>query len=193
MYKLCKTEQSAARQRELEKGLLTMMGRFHYDEITVSELCAGLQIPRKSFYRYFSGKEGALHALLDHTLMEFQLYSDMDGNRSQRSVKRDLEQFFLFWKGHRELLDALKQSGLSGVLIERALRHAESETVMHSRLLSIESRQLQQQTVLFCVCGMMSMALNWHHTGFVQPPEQMAEMAAWIMGNPMFPVGADGG
>ena len=53
MYKLCKTEQSAARQRQLEEGLLTVMLTRRYDEISVSDLCDDLAIPRKSFYRYF--------------------------------------------------------------------------------------------------------------------------------------------
>ena len=71
MYKLCKTEQSAQRQRELEQGLLKMMLQCRYEDISVSDLCDQLEIPRKSFYRYFSSKDGALYALLDHTMMEF--------------------------------------------------------------------------------------------------------------------------
>ena len=72
MYKACKTEQSAARQRELEQGLLAAMISHPFDEISISDLCTQIGIPRKSFYRYFSSKEGALHALLDHTLMEME-------------------------------------------------------------------------------------------------------------------------
>ena len=62
MYKMCKTEQSAQRQHLLEQGLLKAMLTHHYDEISVSDLCQSIGIPRKSFYRYFSGKDGALHA-----------------------------------------------------------------------------------------------------------------------------------
>ena len=39
MYKLCKTEQSAARQRELEEGLLKAMQNTRYEDISVSDLC----------------------------------------------------------------------------------------------------------------------------------------------------------
>lgn len=42
-----------------------MMKYKQFEEISVSDLCDRLHIPRKSFYRYFSSKEGALHALLD--------------------------------------------------------------------------------------------------------------------------------
>ena len=52
MYKLCKTEQSARRQKELEQGLLKIMLQSRYEDISVSELCDNLNIPRKSFYRY---------------------------------------------------------------------------------------------------------------------------------------------
>ena len=72
MYKLCKTEQSAARQRQLEQGLLQIMQTQQYEDISISDLCDRLGIPRKSFYRYFSSKDGALMALIDHTLMEFE-------------------------------------------------------------------------------------------------------------------------
>ena len=51
MYKLCKTEQSAQRQRELEYGLLDAMLVKNYEDISISDLCDHLQIPRKSFYR----------------------------------------------------------------------------------------------------------------------------------------------
>ena len=39
MYKLCKTEQSAARQRQLEQGLLAAMQMIRYEDINVSVLC----------------------------------------------------------------------------------------------------------------------------------------------------------
>ena len=58
MYKFCKTEQSFQRQRELEQGLLAMMEHHRFEEISVSDLCDRLNIPRKSFYRYFSSKDG---------------------------------------------------------------------------------------------------------------------------------------
>ena len=85
MYKFCKTEQSVQRQRELEQGLLTMMEHQRFEEISVSDLCDRLNIPRKSFYRYFSSKDGALFALLDHTLMEFYDTGSIEGLRGGNS------------------------------------------------------------------------------------------------------------
>ena len=71
MYKRCVTEQSAKRQRELEQGLLEVMAVRRFEDISITDLCLSLDIPRKAFCRYFSSREGALCALIDHTLMDF--------------------------------------------------------------------------------------------------------------------------
>ena len=39
MYKLCKTEQSARRQRKIEDCLLDIMRTKNFDDITITELC----------------------------------------------------------------------------------------------------------------------------------------------------------
>ena len=119
MYKICQTEQSIRRQRELEQGLLRLMLRRNYEDLTVKDLCDEMALPRKSFYRYFSSKEGVLYALIDHTLADFFLMPTV-GNKSRGTAIGDLDLYFLFWYEKRELLDALHRSGLSGILAERA-------------------------------------------------------------------------
>ena len=46
MYKLCKTERSAKRQREIEHALLDLMTERHYETISVTELCEKMVMPR---------------------------------------------------------------------------------------------------------------------------------------------------
>ena len=186
MYKLCKTEQSALRQRQLEEGLLQAMDYKRYEDITISDLCQQMGIPRKSFYRYFSGKDGALHALLDHTLMEFQAF-DAATSGDLRTVERDLEKFFLFWQSKRYLLDALKRSDLSGVLIERAIAYAISDEVFPARFLPGESRRTQNHIVTFAVCGLLSMILQWHTDGFRESPRELGQVACRMLSQPLFP------
>lgn len=187
MYKLCKTEQSASRQRQLEEGLLRAMRVKRYEEISVSDLCEHMQIPRKSFYRYFASKDGALYALIDHTLMEFESFSEPYLPGESRTLQRDLERFFLFWVRHKGLLDALARSGMSGVLIERSISHALSETVMPKRFLPKDSQEIRRHIVMFGVCGLMSMVLSWHHDGYSQTPQTMANIASRLLDEPLFP------
>ena len=184
MYKLCKTEQSAARQRQLEQGLLAAISVRRYEDLSVSDLCDQLGIPRKAFYRYFSSKEGALHALLDHTLMQFEDFSIASG---PRTLHRDMSQFFQFWLEQRPLLDALEKNGLSGLLIERSLAYAITGTALPRRFLSDDAPSVQTQVVTFAVCGLMSMVVSWHRTGFHAPVSQMAETAVRLLTQPLFP------
>ena len=159
MYKLCKTEQSAARQRVLELGLLQEMLEQRYEEISVSDLCNRLGIPRKSFYRYFSSKDGALAALLDHTLMEFE-QSSVWGKKTRRGTAiSDLERYFSYWHEHRNLLDALERSRLSGMLVERSICHALHERLM-PRYLNAMPAEVQGLALTFMVCGLLAMVMS---------------------------------
>ena len=185
MYKQCRTEQSAARQRELMEGLLEAMLQQHYDEITVSNLCERMQIPRKSFYRYFTSKDGALHALLDHTLLEFYDTGRIEGLRGGTPIG-DLERFFTFWKAHKRLLDAIKYSSLGGMLVERAVSLAKQEELMPGYVRSWEEN-MKDVAMSFVVCGLMSMVIQWHKEGYQIPTEQMAKNAKTMLSRPLIP------
>jgi len=187
MYKLCKTEQSAARQRQLEQGLLEAMKQKRYDEISISDLCDRMEIPRKSFYRYFTGKDGALQALIDHTLMEFADYTELYRQGKVRTIQLDLESFFQFWVQRKDLLDVLARSGLSGLLVNRAVAFALTDDVLPMRFLPNENHTMQQHITMFGVCGLMSMVLNWHDTGYAIPAQEMARVAVRMISRPLFP------
>lgn len=183
MYKLCQTEHAARRQRELEKGLLQMMQKYRYEDISVSDLCKHLQVPRKTFYRYFSDKDGALYALIDHTLGDFFDKSVSDG-KSRGNALDELEMFFDFWYENKAFLDALERSGLSGILVERANAVALEEGYMPSRFKTVPT-QVQGLVLSFTVCGLLSMVLRWHHQGFLFTPAEMTKFAVTLLTNPL--------
>lgn len=186
MYKMCKTEQSAQRQRELEEGLLDAMSSCHYEQISVSDLCDRSGIPRKAFYRYFSGKDGALYALIDHTLLQYEGIQFAQAGRTERSYQAELERFFHFWQLQRKLLDALKKSNISGVLVTRAIDHAMSDVGMPVGFLPQQDRIARRHAIMFGVCGLMSMVLDWHETGYALSPGEMAAIAAKLLTEPLF-------
>ena len=185
MYKFCKTEQSFRRQRELEQGLLSVMEHKQFEEISVSNLCERMGIPRKSFYRYFSSKDGALRALLDHTLMEFYDTGKLEGIRGGTPVG-DLERFFLFWKSNRRLLEAILRSNLGGMLVERAVSLAKQEELMPGYVRDWEE-MLKDVAMSFVVCGLMSMVLQWHKEGYRIPAERMSQAAVSMLSRPLIP------
>lgn len=185
MYKYCKTEQSAQRQRELEQGLLDLMEHRRFEEISVSELCDQLNIPRKSFYRYFSSKDGALYALLDHTLMEFYETGSIDGLRGGTPTE-DLERFFLFWKKNQKFLGAFLHSDLSGMLVERAVNLTKQEELMPGYVRDWEDF-IKDAALSFVVCGLMAMVIQWHKEDYHISAEQMANTAVRMLSRPLIP------
>ena len=184
---MCKTEQSAQRQHDVELGLMEAMTLQRYEDISVSDLCNQVGIPRKSFYRYFSSKDGALHALLDHTMMEYEAFSGPYVEGEHRTLEGDLERFFMFWLSKKTLLDVLEKSKLSGVLIERAIAQSISESTLPRRFLPQDQKPMQEQIVTFCICGLMSMVMQWHHTGYPHSPRAMAQTAVRLVTKPLFP------
>lgn len=186
MYKLCKTEHSAARQRELERGLLAAMLVQPYEEISVSDLCDQMNIPRKSFYRYFSGKQGALYALVDHTFLEYETFSVTGSGREPRTHQRELETYFHFWKLQKPLLDALSRNELNGVLAIRAVNHAIFDLGIPNRILMQDSDISKEYAMTFTVTGLMAIILKWYETGFAMSEAELAAIATELVSKPLF-------
>lgn len=185
MYKQCRTEQSASRQRQLEHGLMEAMLKKRYDEISVTDLCEELAIPRKAFYRYFSDKDGALQSLIDHTLMDFDTYSYVNGIEDGEDAQLYMEKVFLYWIENKQLLDALAYSGLTGILVERAIRYAQELDNLPHFLTTME-QSLRNYGTLFAVCGLMTMIVQWHRDGFDPELSQISQVAIRLLSEPLF-------
>lgn len=178
MYKICKTQKSADRQKVFEEGLLQAMLSRNYEDISVQDLCQQLQVPRKSFYRYFSGKDGALQALLDHTLLEFVQQNSRKRNQGE------LESFFVFWYEHRDLLKAVARSNLMDLLAERAIYYAIYEHMMPRQLQSMPL-EVQQLSLTFVINGLLAMVIQWHRHNYRETPEELAQIARRMLTLPM--------
>ena len=183
MYKLCKNDKSQQRQRELEQGLLRAMLHRQYEDISVSDLCEHMQIPRKSFYRYFSSKDGALYALIDHTLADF-FQMPLNEKKTRGTAIGDLDLYFLFWYEHKTLLDALQRSSISGILVERATNFALKEGHL-PRQFKRFSPEVRGIAMAFSVCGLMSMILQWHRQGFLISPDEMTRLVMDLLTTPL--------
>ena len=171
MYKICHTEESSRRQRELEMGLLEIMSRQPYQKITLTELCRQMRIPRKSFYRYFPTKEDCLLALIDHTLSDC---NDVALNGWNGETLLDVEtqlRFFKYWQEHCAFLDAIDANGLQYLVLDRT-------TVIVDRMKENTKKIsfAQDQLEYFIAHGLMTTVLRWHHFGCQSSPEEMAEV-----------------
>ena len=176
MYKICKIEESAARQKQLEKGLMKLMQKTRFEDITVSSLCAYVKVPRNSFYRYFSNKEDVLLALIDHTLMEANDHTLAKWSGCPHLDLAVMENFFVYWKKNHNFLEAITKNGRSWLIVERSI-HLQEPKQPHPEE-SIDAQGFaQEQTRYILTYGMMSILLRWHSCGYPAEPKEMAKVA----------------
>ena len=112
MAKACTTEKTASRQRWIEEGLLELMQKDRFEDITVAALCRHLSLSRRSFYRYFEDLEDVLDSLMHHTFQDFA---------SPNTVLniRELQINFQFWLEHRSLVTVEKSEHSKFLRAER--------------------------------------------------------------------------
>ena len=181
MYKHCNTEESAQRQRQLEQCLLELMSDVPYANIKIGQICDLSGVSRKSFYRYFDSKDGCLHALLDHIIMNASAYymSNADGEDTSLTF---CIRIFEYWQRQTPLLDALEKNGQSLQLLQRMIRYILEEEPDYARYMGIPQHSVMEH-VVFTVSGVMGLVLTWHHEHFQKTAEQMGELLYQMIQN----------
>ncbi len=189
MYKSCKTEKSAQRQSEIENRFIKLLSQKHFDEITVSEICRELDIPRKAFYRYFETKESILKAATDHILLSYESYSKNTKESSKRTVTNELTAFFEFWllEPQQQLLSALKKNNMYGHLIQSSINYSSGQLAGISKFIRDENDLVRSQLFPFAITGLMSMMLKWYDGEFRKSTHEMALAAKRMLTEPLFP------
>ena len=180
MYKFCTTEESVQRQRQLEACLLELMLTENYAGITVGDICDQAGLSRKSFYRYFSSKEGCLYALVDHAIFDGASFY-LPGYNQGLSLQIIYEHFFRYWKEQHPLLDALTRNNLSLLLVERMLEHTIKEEQEFRFSMPVSAVDAHERN-LFYVGGVMTLVLDWHRSGYQKSILQMARGLAELIG-----------
>lgn len=179
MYKICHTEESSRRQRELEQGFLKVLGSQSYDKITLTELCHQLQLPRKTFYRYFPTKDDCLLSLIDHTLADCNELALNNWDGSTALNKQVQLRFFRYWLKNKAFLDAVQANNLQHLVLDRT-------TVIVDRMKEGRTADCfaRDQVEYFIAHGMMATVFRWHHFGFPSSPEDMAEIFGKLLASP---------
>ena len=167
MYRKCTTEISVRHQRQVTAALLELMGKMPYEAITVTQLCQSAGISRRIFYHLFTNKTGALYALVD--------YAILDSAHHGSEISDDLERFFWYWKEQKPLMDALKESGYPGLLLERMIISVLAEDYDLRYWLEKQGwGKNSKQVIVFGLSGLMGLVYSWYAGGYRQEPRELA-------------------
>lgn len=184
MYLNCTTEDSARRQRQFELLLLDKMAVKPYNQITVGKLCEEVGISRNAFYRYFDSKDDVLHALIDHTLLNYY-QSQLDHPQNIEAYREQIVPFLLYWRSQKPLLDALQKNALDGKLLERCMNHNMQRHFDEAHYPLMGTGEGRYQVMMFAINGIFSLILDWHHKGYSQTIPEMTEVLERIMLKPL--------
>lgn len=174
MYRKCVTETSVRHQKQITEGLLELMQKMPYEEITVTQLCQTAGITRRVFYHLFSNKTGALYALVDYTIMGIESYG--------RDMPNETLRFFCYWREQKALLDVLQENGMSGLLLERMINSVLAEE--RDLLYWLQHNGWQdnsQEVIIFGLTGLLGLVYSWHCTGYRREPEELADLVDQII------------
>lgn len=188
MQKECKTAKSSARQKLIEDTLFNMMRARSYEEITVTDLCEELTMPRKAFYRYFDSKESALTGLVIRFLSSYTKRIPEDTVVGYpRSLYREMENYFSFWEQSQEILEVLDRNGKLSLIIEISLNYPVDKIISLRRLLPDEEDGMRLHVYRFAIGGLISIMIDWFREKFATPKADMARLAIRILTKPPFP------
>ncbi len=158
---------------------MDLMQTIPYPQITIGHICDHAGIARKSFYRYFSSRDGCLCAMIDHCIMDGASYY-LPEHTERTNAFEFYERFFSYWKNSAGLMDALSKNNLIIMLVERMMVNVMQEERDFHYYLGGSANDSYEQ-ILFMVSGMMGLVLNWHRTGFQKSVSQMAAIMEKVL------------
>ena len=171
MYRKCATDISVQHQKQVAESLLALMQRMPYENITVTHLCQTAGVTRRVFYHLFSNKLGALHALVDHKILDLEASALVVPDESLR--------FLLYWKEQKVFLDALSENGFSGLLLERMINKVlEEDYEILYGLRRSGWADNSKEVIIFGLSGLVGLIYSWYYSGFQQKPEELAMLVA---------------
>lgn len=187
MYKLCKTEQSAQRQREIEQALFSMLEKKNYTDITITEICVNLNMPRKTFYRYFDSKDDALFALVEHTMLDYNTFHEKNADSLERTLKKEIQGFLIFWLQKKDFLDVFNRNCMLDKLIEVSVNLPIRDILNISKFLPDDNEWVQKKIFKFAVGGLITEMLDWYKEGFKTNISDMTNLCCRLLSRPLFP------
>jgi len=104
MAKTSPPEASDVREKILQVGQRIMSGK-GFSAVGLNEILTAAQVPKGSFYHYFSSKDGFGVALLDSYFDAYLAEMDAILGHQGAPLAQRLEQYFALWRANQSFLD----------------------------------------------------------------------------------------
>lgn len=106
--------QSIRSKEWIATGFLTLLDKYNYDEITITEISYEANITRKTFYRHFSSKKEVIMFQINNLLKKY--YENIDIEKSD--ISKLSISFFEFWRENNSFLTVLEKNKVFHLLLD---------------------------------------------------------------------------
>lgn len=176
-----KDEQNAALVKNyISTALLLLMEQHDYQSITITDIAKKAGVSRMTYYRAYSSKEDILIQYFNDIANDFllEIKSHPDVTLHQLAVH-----FFTFFQEHRNLIPTLKKANLLELVFHNFVDNLGS---FYSDLLGSQTLSTSANYYLHFNAGGLSFALIlWSENGYLETPEQMAQIITPFMTHPI--------
>jgi len=154
--------------------LLDLMGKYPFNEITISEICGNTSIVRKTFYNNFSSKEDVIAYIVEKLVVE---YFEMVKEENSHTTKEMSYLYFRFGKKHKGIMSLLIENNLFYIFRNQfnELLPTLNPRVPGNLLTNLSEDDLKY-VFAFNSAGVTHMLEIWIKTGFERTAREMSEI-----------------
>lgn len=163
---------------KITQVLLQGMEDGAFQELTISELCKRAGVARKTFYNHFKTKEEVLSRVCSSIIDEYMKNPNGEVSFDRESWLEELAHlFFEVNQKHQLFLILLFHQNLFHIYTQELQRRViNSEYITNQYLYSKLSPSLHPFVIPTYTASILTVYEIWYHRGFVESPEEMAEI-----------------
>ena len=103
-------------KEKIAEAFFKLLGKFSFEEITISEITGLAQVSRNTYYRHFRNKLSILEFLSDELIEDY--FFEVEQLR-KKDLEHVLALYFSFWLRHKSFVRILEKQRLQGLLLDR--------------------------------------------------------------------------
>ena len=165
------TNPSAVRSRnEITKALLKLMGKYPYNEITVTMIVMETDLVRKTFYRNFDSKDDVLDSIINKAIIEY-------ANALVESDDDPLTIIFSFCEKNKKLLKLLHKNNMLYLLLlklnETLPKTSETTDKERNPFVKLMNGLEPDYLIAFNIGAIWNVIFKWVDRGMTDSPEKI--------------------
>lgn len=165
------TNPSAVRSRnEITKALLKLMGKYPYNEITVTMIVMETDLVRKTFYRNFDSKDDVLDSIINKAIIEY-------ANALVESDDDPLTIIFSFCEKNKKLLKLLHKNNMLYLLLlklnDTLPKVSEDKDKERNPFVKLMDGLEPDYLIAFNIGAIWNVIFKWVERGMTDSPEKI--------------------